>query len=112
MNSNVAEGWFKRIERILDAMGVTDGQKVTLATFVLRGVTLNWWEAINRQLTAPLPGVIRPMLQQVTWEKFVKAFNDKYCPESYKYDQEAEFINCKQGRTSVAKYEAKFAALI
>ncbi|KAH7845571.1 hypothetical protein Vadar_003631 [Vaccinium darrowii] len=48
VNSNVAEGWFKSIERILDAMGVTDGQKVTLATFVLRGNALNWWEAITR----------------------------------------------------------------
>ncbi|KAH7845908.1 hypothetical protein Vadar_007288 [Vaccinium darrowii] len=70
VNPNVAEGWFKRIERILDAMGVTDGQKVTLATFVLRGVALKWREAIIRQLIAPLPGVIPPIPQQgyVEWE--------------------------------------------
>ncbi|KAH7836858.1 hypothetical protein Vadar_006574 [Vaccinium darrowii] len=50
-----AENWLKGVERVFVAMGVTDEQRVTLATFNLKGEALIWWEAIQRQLTAPLP---------------------------------------------------------
>ncbi|KAG5524151.1 hypothetical protein RHGRI_030972 [Rhododendron griersonianum] len=43
--------------------------------------------------------------------QFVKAFNDRYCPEMYRFQQEADFINLKQGSMSVPEYEAKFNAL-
>ncbi|XP_058183425.1 uncharacterized protein LOC131301259 [Rhododendron vialii] len=92
-------------------MGVTDEQKVTLATFTFKGQALIWWEASQRLLSAPLPDVQPPVPQVITWARFVKAFNDKYCPEMYHFAQEAEFINLKQGSMSVAEYDAKFNAL-
>ncbi|KAG5566802.1 hypothetical protein RHGRI_002370 [Rhododendron griersonianum] len=92
-------------------MGVTDEQKVTLATFTLKGQALIWWEAIQRLLSASLPDVQPPVPQVITWSRFVKAFSDCYCPEMYRFQQEAYFINLKQGSMSVAEYEAKFNAL-
>ncbi|KAH7842109.1 hypothetical protein Vadar_001570 [Vaccinium darrowii] len=106
-----AEEWLKAVERVLDAMEVTDTQRVTLATFTLKGEARNWWEALKRQLTAPLPGVEPAVPQVVTWERFVKGFNDQYCPESYRMEQEAAFIRLEQGTMTVPEYEAKFAAL-
>ncbi|KAG5565361.1 hypothetical protein RHGRI_001307 [Rhododendron griersonianum] len=47
----------------------------------------------------------------ITWARFVKAFNDQFCPESYWFGQEAEFINLKHEGMTVPEYEAKFAAL-
>ncbi|XP_058189263.1 uncharacterized protein LOC131306852 [Rhododendron vialii] len=105
------EDWLKMVERVLTAMGVTNEQKVTLATFTLKGQALIWWEESQRLLSAPLPGIQPPMPQVITWARFVKAFNDHYCPETYRFQQEAYFINLKQGSMSVAEYEAKFNAL-
>ncbi|KAH7846338.1 hypothetical protein Vadar_012677 [Vaccinium darrowii] len=108
-----AENWLKGVERVLVAMAVTDEQRVTLATFSLKGEALVWWEAIQRQLTAPLPGVQPPVPQVVTWERFVKAFNDQYFPEAYRFEQEATFIalDQKKEKMTVPEYEAKFNAL-
>ncbi|KAH7866352.1 hypothetical protein Vadar_019277 [Vaccinium darrowii] len=78
-----AEEWLKAVERVLDAM----------------------------ELIAPLPGVKPAVPQVVTWERFVKGFNDQYCPESYRMEQEAAFIRLEQGTMTVPEYEAKFAAL-
>ncbi|KAH7854180.1 hypothetical protein Vadar_011106 [Vaccinium darrowii] len=105
------EEWLKAVERVLDAMGVTDAQRVTLATFSLKGEARNWWEALKRQLTAPLPGVVPAVPQVVTWERFVRGFNDQYCPESYRLEQEAAFIRLEQVTMTVPEYEARFAAL-
>ncbi|KAH7865392.1 hypothetical protein Vadar_005987 [Vaccinium darrowii] len=106
-----AENWLKSVERVLVAMGVTDEQKVTLATFSLRGEALVWWEAIQRLMTAPLPNVQPSVPQVITWTRFVKAFNDQYFPEAYQFEQEAAFINLKREGMSVPEYEAKFHAL-
>ncbi|KAH7865082.1 hypothetical protein Vadar_001991 [Vaccinium darrowii] len=106
-----AEEWLKAVERVLDAMEVTDTQRVTLATFSLKGEARNWWEALKRQLIAPLPGVKPAVPQVVTWERFVKGFNDQYCPKSYRMEQEAAFIRLEQGTMTVPECEAKFAAL-
>ncbi|KAF7141415.1 hypothetical protein RHSIM_Rhsim06G0134400 [Rhododendron simsii] len=106
-----AEEWLKAVERVLNAMGVTDAQKVTLATFSLKGEARDWWESFERQWTAPLPGVIPAVPRVVTWDRFVKGFNDHYFPKSWKLDQEAAFIDLKQGSMTVPEYEARFAKL-
>ncbi|XP_058189189.1 uncharacterized protein LOC131306779 [Rhododendron vialii] len=106
------EDWLKTIERVLTTLGVTDEQKVTLATFTLKGQPLIWWVGSQRLLSAPLPGIQPPVPQVITWARFVKAFNDRYCLETYRFQQEADFINLKQGSMSVAEYEGKFNALL
>ncbi|KAH7847302.1 hypothetical protein Vadar_024438 [Vaccinium darrowii] len=106
-----AENWLKSVDRVLVAMGVTDEQKVTLATFSLNGEALVWWEATQRLMTAPLLDVQPPVPQVITWARFVKAFNDQYFPEAYRFEQEAAFINLKREGMSMPEYEAKFNAL-
>ena len=38
----VAEEWLKKSGAIFEVMGVTDEQKLSLATFMLRGEARNW----------------------------------------------------------------------
>ncbi|KAH7856456.1 hypothetical protein Vadar_001580 [Vaccinium darrowii] len=113
INPEDAENWLKTVERVLMAMGVTDEQKVTLATFSLKGEALLWWEASQRLLSAPLPDVQPLVPQVITWARFVQAFNDQYFPEAFKFEQEAMFITLDQekGKMTVPEYEAKFNAL-
>ncbi|KAG5552267.1 hypothetical protein RHGRI_010372 [Rhododendron griersonianum] len=77
-----AKEWLKSVERVLNAVGVTNAQKVTLTTFSLKGNARDWWESLERQLTAPLLGVIPTVPRVVMWERFVKGFNDHYFPKS------------------------------
>ncbi|KAH7833742.1 hypothetical protein Vadar_009288 [Vaccinium darrowii] len=77
----------------------------------LKGAARNWREALERQLTAPLPGVVPSVPQVVTWERFVKGFNDQYCSESYALEQEIAFTRLEQGTMTVPEYEARFATL-
>ena len=51
------------------------------------------------------------MVQKVTWAQFLQAYEDQYCPLSYRYTQEAAFMRLDQGNMSVADYEAKFVEL-
>ena len=100
--------WLHGIERVFEVMGVTDLQKVSLASFNLKGEALAWWENYRRQLTTPADGEAPHV---VSWNMFLGGFNDKYYPASYGIDQENVFLYLKQGNRSVAEYEAEFAVL-
>ena len=49
-NPIMAEEWLKKLGAIFEVMEVTEEQKLTLATFMLKGEARNWWEAMRRML--------------------------------------------------------------
>lgn len=55
-------------------MGVTDEQKVILATFIFEGDTEHWWEI--KQTTLPMP---------IKWEHFLESFNTEYFPNHIRH---------------------------
>ena len=87
-----AEKWLHEVERAFTTLGVPDNQKVNLASFNLKGEALYWWEAYHRQLTMPVMGDATALPRVVTWELFVKGFNDQYCPATYRLDQQNAFF--------------------
>ncbi|GFZ00496.1 hypothetical protein Acr_14g0001310 [Actinidia rufa] len=100
----VAEEWLKKLDAIFEVMEVTDEQKLTLATFMLRGEARNWWESMRRMQNAQPEGV--PM----SWQRFVDIFNDQYFPRIYRMQKEQEFMRFEQGldlqiRSRVAMFE-------
>ncbi|GFZ13555.1 hypothetical protein Acr_23g0019400 [Actinidia rufa] len=112
LNPTEAENWLKDTVRILDRMGVTEDERVDLVTFMFKGEALHWWEATERLLTMPVPGIEPPRLQLITWARFVKVFEEQYHPEAYKFEKEQEFLNYVKGKdTSIAEYERKFTEL-
>ena len=41
----VADHWFRQVERVLEAMGITsDATRIRLATFKLEGESQIWWD--------------------------------------------------------------------
>ncbi|KAH7865089.1 hypothetical protein Vadar_002075 [Vaccinium darrowii] len=65
-----AENWLKDAVRILNRMGVANDDKVDLVTFMFKGEALHWWEATERLLTMPVPGVVPVVPQQITWARY------------------------------------------
>ena len=43
----VVEKWLKKLDTIFEVMEVTKEQKLSLATFMLKGEARNWWEAMR-----------------------------------------------------------------
>ena len=78
--------------RVFGVLGVADTEKISLASFNLKGDALAWWENYYRQLTTI---EARGVLREVTWEMFVRGFNDKYCPANYGIERENTFLYLK-----------------
>ncbi|KAH7843097.1 hypothetical protein Vadar_012545 [Vaccinium darrowii] len=59
------------------SMGVANDEKVDLVTFMFKGEALHWWEATERLLTMPVPGVVPVVPQRITWARFQRGLNFK-----------------------------------
>ncbi|KAJ4702887.1 Cellular nucleic acid-binding protein [Melia azedarach] len=103
INPLVAEEWVRELEKIFRLIDCTDQQKVTCATYMLKGSASHWWEMTSR--AQDMEGY------NVTWDRFKELFDEKYFPQSLRDDKEAEFIQLTQGSKSLIEYERKFEEL-
>ena len=78
-----AEVWLKKIEKIFTILGCTNEQKVAFAEYKLQGAVENWWGMIKRQCGPT----------ELTWEKFLAEFNDKFYPAPVRRNKQMEFLN-------------------
>ena len=84
-------------------MDCTPTEKFDYAVFLLQGNAYSWWKTVPNSRVRP------PVL---TWEDFLREFNEKYAPAVYKREKRREFIELKQGNNmSVAEYRLKFTQL-
>ena len=67
----VADHWFHKIERILEAMKITsDAMRIRLAIFKLEGESQVWWDWIK----------VSRDLETMTWGEFRELFMTKFFP--------------------------------
>ena len=98
----VAGHWFHQIERILRAMEITsDVTRITLASFQFEGESQIWWEWVMTSRD----------LETMTWDDFHRLFMGKYFPASARHAKAREFLELRQGTTTVLKYVARFTEL-
>ncbi|CAL8175394.1 unnamed protein product [Prunus armeniaca] len=97
-----AECWITDVERSFEVLECPDGDRVRLATFLLKGNAYHWWKAAKRGYENPAA---------ITWEEFHRVFSDQFYPPSYRYAKKSEFLYLKQGSMSVAEYEHKYNEL-
>ncbi|XP_027348099.1 uncharacterized protein LOC113859556 [Abrus precatorius] len=98
-----AQLWLEELEKIFEAMACPDGEKVVYATFMLAGEAEHWWRIARQQLVTDGTAI--------DWPTFRRRFLEKYFPEDLRRRKELEFLNLKQGTTSVGEYAAKFDEL-
>ncbi|XP_028110952.1 uncharacterized protein LOC114309422 [Camellia sinensis] len=98
-----AEKWLTEMEKLFPVFDCTDDQKVTYATFMLQGITNDWWQMEKR--------IHEHDVNPYTWERFKNAFNEKYFPRSVRLQKHREFSKLEQGNKMVAEYEAEFTKL-
>ncbi|XP_028081774.1 uncharacterized protein LOC114283142 [Camellia sinensis] len=94
-----AETWLFEMEKLFEVFPCTETQKVLLATYTLKDEARRWWL------------LIRNTNGNMMWARFNEIFYEKYFPQCFRNRKMFEFQELKQGRMSVAEYEAKFTEL-
>ena len=98
----VEDHWFMQIENILEAMEITfDMTRIRLAAFQLEGEAQVWWRWARTSRD----------LEVMTWAEFQELFIGKYFPETARHAKAQEFLELKQGATTVMDYVARFKEL-
>ena len=98
----MANHWFMHIENVLEAMEITsDTTRIKLAAFQLEGEAQVWWRWARTSRD----------LEVMTWAEFQELFMGKYFPETARHAKAQEFLELKQGATTVMDYVARFTEL-
>jgi hypothetical protein len=97
-----AEDWLLDIERKLNTVNYSNGEKIRYATHLLCGPAAAWWDNIV---------AIDPPGRVFTWEEFKKKFREANVPESIMELKRMEFENLAQNDKSIMKYVKEFTLL-
>ena len=74
-----------------------------LAAYMLQGPAEIWWGSLLRTAFADY--------EEITWDMFLEAFQEKYFSMHIRDAKESEFLSLEQGLRTVADYKAKFSEL-
>ena len=98
----VVDHWFMQIENVLEAMEITsDTTRIRLDAFQLEGESQVWWRWARTSID----------LEVMTWAEFQELFMGKYFLETARHAKAQEFLELKQGATTLMDYVARFTEL-
>ena len=98
----VADHWFMQIEKVLEAMEITfDVTQIRLVAFQLEGEAQIWWKWVRTSRD----------LEAMKWAEFQELFMGMYFLETVRHAKAQEFLELKQGATTVMDYVARFTEL-
>ncbi len=95
-----ARAWLKILLRAADDMRCAAHERVTIASRLLEGPALSWWE-----------GLLARNSNNLTWDKFLEEFDKQYHAEYYVEIKRQEFVGLRQGPRTVNEYEIAFREL-
>jgi len=101
--SEAAEDWVLKIQEILQAIECPPERQASLAAYVLGGDASNWWRTTS--------AVVFEGRTEVSWEEFLREFNEQYFPEHVRDGRREEFMALEQGEATLAEYTRRFNAL-
>ena len=79
----------------------SDATRIRLPAFQLEGEAQIWWKWAKTSRD----------LEAMTWVEFQELFMGKYFPETARHAKAQEFLELKQGATTVMDYVARFTEL-
>ncbi|XP_047309941.1 uncharacterized protein LOC124913402 [Impatiens glandulifera] len=94
----ISEEWVQSMEIIFEFMQITEVERVKCATFMLKDDARIWWKGAKVALD----------LNNITWREFKEVFYGKYFILSTRNKLAREFLEIKQGDSSIADYVKRF----
>ena len=95
------QAWLKTHERVFENMGVTDRQKVQIASSFLQDGASDWFDVVSAEIGE----------EELTWERFRERFELRFIPEAEKAILARRFIELKQRDMTVQEYVNTFNSL-
>lgn len=98
----VADKWKEDVGSILSHIGVGSVQRQRLAAFYLRGDASRWYRSKfseHERLT-------------MSWEEFIRRFDDQYIYSAVRAGKEAELITLEQGACQLLNMKASFRSCL
>ncbi|KAA3459064.1 DNA/RNA polymerases superfamily protein [Gossypium australe] len=96
-----AEFWLDNIVRVFDELSCTPDVCLKCAISLLWDSAYYWWNML----------VSVVLKERVTWDFFQTEFRKKYISQRFIDSKRKEFLELKQSRMTVSKYERKFVRL-
>ncbi|KAA3484292.1 Retrotransposable element Tf2 [Gossypium australe] len=96
-----AEFWLENSIRVFEELSCTPEECLKCAISLLRDSAYQWWNT----LISVVPR------EKVTWDFFQDEFRKKYISQRFIDQKCKEFLELKQGRMAVTKYEREFVRL-
>ena len=93
----------KAMDKVFSVLDCTDHQKVAFATYMLEADVEFWWNSVR--------WLLEESYTEITWDVFRDAFYQKYFPASICNAKKLEFMQLRQGNSSISEYIAKFEEL-
>lgn len=98
-----ADAWIRKIEKIFKAIACPEKQKLVYASFLLVDGADYWWDGMQQ--------IMEDRCEAINWASFRTRFLERYFPDSYKFQREAEFLVLQQGKMTVQTYVDRFEYL-
>ena len=99
-----AEAWLTKMKQYFEIRNFSETSKAIWSIYHLTREAATWWG--NTKIEQNIKTT------ELTWEKFVRIFRNRWLPQTF-YDQKLlEFQNLKQGDLTVHKYWEKFTRLL
>ncbi|XP_070056744.1 uncharacterized protein [Nicotiana tomentosiformis] len=99
--SEDAQDFLGRYQRILRTAGILDTSGISFTTFHLMGAAFTWWEIYERGR----PAGAMPLL----WNEFSVLFLEKFVPLTRMEELRRQFEQLRQEGMSVTQYEMRFS---
>ena len=75
-----------------------------MAGYMMRGQAKFWWRS-TQTILAEDPS-------EITWDAFLVAFREQYVPHAAQKRMQKEFLDLRQGSSTVDEYENRFTTLM
>ena len=97
------EAWVNTLDDYFSFIPLNEFQKAQSVTFLLTGPAKMWWDA-ERKLN-------EWKKEDITWDFMKEKIIGKYCSRQYFLGKLNEFLNLRQGGSTIEVYQDKFLAL-
>ncbi|KAK6119839.1 hypothetical protein DH2020_046412 [Rehmannia glutinosa] len=100
----VVKEWIGELEGIFDLIPCTDAHRVSCAIFQLKQDARHWWDSHRHTVT-------NEQREAMTWDELKSLVIQQFFPQTYRDQNEREFLDLTQGSMTVLDYERKFNQL-
>lgn len=101
-----AEAWVEVIETTFGHMNCPEDTKVNCTSYMLKGEVHFWWKTAQRTLKGGEKDE-----EPICWHEMKRALFHKYFPLVNQYQNEAAFLNLRQGNKTVEEYDLELTRL-